>query len=192
MNYHERLKELNNLEGKTIWDSIDRPIRPLIYELNRVGLSTKFCCCGFSYDGEEEPKTHAKLTFVVLNPLAPPVAAISAFFALAKVSVINGWKLMPYSGNGEWHLSFKHTDDFYNRGNDVGIHDYEVQLINILQMTNVIKEWPTFKEEFEIIDGNSKYSVLGGEWQVKAKDPVKSADIKKDADGTNTINTLKS
>lgn len=189
MYYHDRLKELNNLEGKTIWDSIDRPVRPLIYELNRIGLPTKFCCCGFSYDGEEEPKTHAKMTFVVLHPINP--LALSAFFSLARLCGSSGWKLMPYGGNGEWHLSYKHEDNFYNRGDKVGIHDYETQLINILQMTNVLQNWPSLKEEFEIVDGNSNYAQLGGEWQVKAKPSVKSTEIK-GKDGTSTTNQVES
>ena len=168
MYYHERLKELNNLEGKTIWDSIDRPMRPLIFELNRVGLATKFCCCGFSYDGEEEPKTHAKMTFVVLCPINP--LAVNAFFSLAKAAAAFGWMFTPYSQSGEWHLHHKHSDDFYDRKPDqVGIHDYEIPLIKILQLTNCIKDWPALKDEFVIVDGNTHYEALGGEWQVKPK-----------------------
>jgi len=173
MNYRQRLDNLNEIENKTVLDSIDRPIRPLILELNRIGLPTKFCCCGFPYDGEEEPKTHSIITFVVLKDIGPLNAV--PFFSLARAAVNTGWILTPYNSNFEWHLRYEHTsyDKFYRRnGNLPGIHDYEEQLIKIHQLTKIIEQWPSAsgrEKEFIIVDGNSNYEALKGEWQVKPK-----------------------
>jgi hypothetical protein len=184
MSYAERLRELNAIqEGKTIWDSIDRPIRPLIYELNKAGLKTIFSCCGFSYENEEEPKTHARYPFVVYT-LTPHPIAIRNFFRLATYASNTGWTLNPYHGL-EWHLSFRggNSELFYRVGDEPGIHDYEQGLIAIRRMTGICElNLDEVDEKFTIEDGNSHkmYDALGGEWQVKPKPSIESTSIPKE------------
>lgn len=178
--FNERLLQLNDSD-RDIWTSIDRPIRPLIWELNRVGLSTKWCCCGFNYRDEEEPKTHAKNPFVVLKPIVGPKGptrskGIAAFFALAKVSTMCGWMLRPYHQNGEWHMMFKRPEEsFYQESEDGldGVHNYESSLIAIQSLVKHVRLWPASDEKFVIFDGNTGYNeITNGEWQVDPKKEV--------------------
>ena len=178
--YANRLKELNNqAEDKDVLSSIDRPIRPLVVELNRIGLKTMFSCCGFPYEGEEEPKSHSKFPFIVLlHPLENLVdrgRAVSAFFYLGKIVESYGWTLYPYCSI-RWYLSgeriVKGDDSFYRKeAEEKSIHDYERSLISIKDLTNQLKAIPSIEDKIEIVDGNSiAYpKVLGGEWQVKPK-----------------------
>ena len=53
-----------DLDKREVLEAIDRPIRPLVIEFNRIGLKTKYSCCGFNYDGEEEPKTHTRHAYI--------------------------------------------------------------------------------------------------------------------------------
>lgn len=179
--YYKRLEELNS-EGKSIWDSIDRPIRPLIFELNRIGLRTKFSCCGFPYKGEEEPKSHSKYPFVVLEPLRASsqdefMDVVRAFFTLGDIARTNGWILQPYGG-GQWHLSFEKVveieDKFYrHEDNERGIHDYERSLITIQNIARSLRALPGIGKEFTVVDGNTGYDELfNGEWQIEPKKPV--------------------
>lgn len=65
----ERLDALNkDADTRSVMDCIDRPIRPLILQMNRVGVFTAFSCCGYSYDGEEEPKSHLENPNVIFVP----------------------------------------------------------------------------------------------------------------------------
>lgn len=185
MNVRAKTKE------KEILDYIDRPIRPLIIELNRVGLKTKFCCCGFPYKGEEVKKTHARQPFIVFH--APrTVKALNAFFSLANIVAQSYWTLRPY-GNDEWHLmgQSKESEFYRHDGDEVGLHDYEMALIHIQSLTMVVKKWPTAEEKFAIIDGNTGYDKLtDGEWQIKpVKESIidvsepKTKEIKEDSSG---------
>lgn len=175
--YQERLDKLNDA-NKEVWDSIDRPIRPLIWELNRVGLQTKFCCCGFNYDGEEEPKTHAKQPFIVIHDPMRIVkkykilSPVQAFFAVSHACKMHGWEITPYGGRREWHMHFVARDgEFYSQTCTLtGVHDYETSLIRMQGLTQEIQKMPSIGEKFSIVDGNSGYAeITGGEWQVKPK-----------------------
>jgi hypothetical protein len=171
--YAMRLKELNQVEGKTVWDSIDRPIRPLIYELNRIGLKTKFSCCGFSYDNEEEPKSHAKYPFVIVR-LEPE--CIVTFFKVVTCVVQAGWYVIPYNGSQEWHISCNPapaTEHFYRDGMN-SIHAYESPLLSIRNLAELLAKIQSIEGPVTIEDGNahSSYALLGGEWQVKPKPSV--------------------
>jgi hypothetical protein len=175
--YQDRLDNLNDSE-REVWDSIDRPIRPLIWELNRIGLQTKFCCCGFNYDGEEEPKTHAKQPFVVLRDPGRTADAnktltpIRAFFNAVQIAFNQGWETTPYGGSGEWHMHFCPSDgSFYAQESRIaGVHDYETSLLRMQRLTEVLQMLPSVAEKFSIVDGNRGYAELtGGEWQVQPK-----------------------
>lgn len=174
--YAARLAELNKCD-KTVLESIDRPIRPLVIELNRLGLKTRFSCCGFSYANEEEPKSHAIHPFVVFY-IAPQLWAIKNFFELAKRAFSLGWKLLPYGTNeefGSWHLMYEgnSASKFYGTSEEKpGIHDFEVDLIMIARLTDTLASIPAPDRTLVIEDGNKNlcYKQLGGEWQVKPKD----------------------
>jgi hypothetical protein len=45
LTYKQRLELLNDTSD-TVWNSIDKPMRRLIFEMNRTGLITRFCCFG--------------------------------------------------------------------------------------------------------------------------------------------------
>ncbi len=178
--HQEILNNLNNKDNRTVWDCIDRPIKPLIVQLLRVGLVTKWCCCGFPYDKEEEPKTHAKKAFVVFKPFkhAPSKNAFAdvclSFIALGQFILGTRWELNPYSKSGEWHLMFNPSDvDFYRKTEgQIGIHNYETTLFNIQSLAKSLQEVHTVLKSATLRDGNISYdSMTNGEWQVlPAKD----------------------
>jgi hypothetical protein len=173
MTYATRLKELNTIGTKTVWDSIDRPIRPLIYELNRIGLKTKFSCCGFSYVGEEEPKSHARYPFVVFSVNEK---SITSLFKVIDLTMQCGWSIIPYFKSQDWHISYSHvhnTERFYNDGTN-SIHAYETPLIMIARLTEKMSSLPSIDGPIFIEDGNAhpSYGFLGGEWQVEPKPSV--------------------
>lgn len=188
MDYHERLNKVNancNDITKTVWDSIDRPIRPLIYELHRIGLKTKFSCCGFNYDGEEEPKNHhKKLSYVfIYTPTNGKIA--EKFFQLTTLAQQCGWN-MTYFNSNIWHMNVSNSlPNLYSTKEeepDVAIHDHETQVLAIHHLTKRISnEIGTYTglegeiniDEIEIVDGNKAYQDAGiDEWQVKPKRSV--------------------
>lgn len=183
MDYQERFKKVNAFckdKSKTVWDSIDRPIRPLIYELNRVGLATKFSCCGFNYEDEEEPKSHHdKFAYVFICPPKTKHAenALASLKHLCKrIKQDNPWYWDITMHGAFYHLHVKNPPnmvDLYKKedGLDFAIHDYEVYSIAIHLLTKNIKLWPSDPDAKEIIDGNRAYhedeEIL--EWQVRPK-----------------------
>lgn len=179
--YQERLQKLNNPEKESVLESIDRPIRPLILELHRIGLPTKFSCCGFPYDKEEEPKSHAKFPFVVLLPLRDG-KQVSSFFNFSTVCIATGWKFYQYNVNGEWQAIYmgNSADQFYIEKD--GIHNYELNLLAISGIVQEISKVASVDFCQEIIDGNSMgyEQVLGEEWQVKPKKSYKLENVTND------------
>jgi hypothetical protein len=175
MNYHERLKIINkDIQKREVLDSIDRPIKPLVIELNRIGLKTKFSCCGFSYDGEEEPKTHTKNQSYVqfFYPDLNNPTAVKNFFQLSLAVVKWNWSMWPFSN--VWELEFKirkvGMENFYDQKDGIpqSIHDYEGNVIAIYNLTEELKTFPSVATSVTIEDGNSNYSKLT-EWQIKPK-----------------------
>lgn len=168
--YIERLKKLNeDAEKKTVLESIDRPIRNLIYHMNRIGLRTRFSCCGFNYEDEEEPKSHDIVTYIQFYE--PPEELYKIFFRFVKDAGTNGWAIR-YFGAGLWILNrdnpipneYKKDDGMIN-----AIHDYEHQVISITGLERTIINYPTYKSPFTIVDGNKGAKEKMPEWQVKPK-----------------------
>src|SRR5690348_7142416 len=58
----EKINE--NAAERCVVDSIDRPIRGLVFQINRLGIPTVFSCCGFNYHNEEEIKSHADNAYI--------------------------------------------------------------------------------------------------------------------------------
>lgn len=170
--YASRLALLNNIENKTVWDCIDRPIRPLVYELNRIGLKTHFSCCGFQYDNEEEPKSHGRAAFVVFETGTEHSQRI--FFTVASIVMANRWSLMPYYSINRWHIHYDDTKEQEVMYGKDGIHNYEGKLLAICRLTEALSKLPTVTGNIVIDDGNANpsYNMLGGEWQVKPKPSV--------------------
>jgi hypothetical protein len=173
--FMERIQKINaDRETRTVFDCIDRPMRPLVFELARIGMIPKFCCCGYTYDGEEfdEPKTHydggAYVHFYVKND--PQV--LHNFEQLKATAKKLDWSLNHFQ-NGIFDLRagkvvpdnlYKNTD-----GLEETIHQYEGYALKIHVMAWAIQHnGPTYNNTVEIIDGNSFYEAID-EWMVKAK-----------------------
>jgi len=184
--YLQRLDELNIGAGdKTVLDSIDRPMRPLILELHRIGWKTTFSCCGFTYEDEslDEPKTHhATQTYVFLKNRAINQTAKENMDALLGRLVNDdnpdwSWKtstrIRTAKGESIIHLYYTNPlKDTYNKkdGLDSDIHGYEAQVIAIKRATDFIKTLPTAVDKIVIHDGNNDYFEAGfDEWQVNPK-----------------------
>tara|TARA_Y100000310_G_scaffold307018_1_gene348729 strand:- start:26226 stop:26861 length:636 start_codon:yes stop_codon:yes gene_type:complete len=182
--YLERLTELNtDADSKTVLDSIDRPMRELILEIHRIGGSTTFCCCGFPYETEEEPKSHhANLTYVFIRNKATNeqgknniVEFINTLTDEKKGK--NRWKMVLYKEVGQkpnsiFHLYYNSdTFDIYEHGEDeLAIHDYEIRMMMIKQAVDVAKKLPTVNETVTIRDGNHAYFENGySEWQIEPR-----------------------
>jgi hypothetical protein len=174
LNYSKRLKSLNaDSNEKSVWNSIDRPMKPLIYEMHRIGIPTKFSCCGFSYDGEEEPKSHSLKKCYVIFQMPTIQAQFKAFLHICNEAKLSGWNVRMGSAF-EWEIYCSNfMEEFYSTHDlDESIHAYEAYAIYIFDLVKKLRKLPSFNDDHEvtIYDGNSNYKTLD-EWQVKPKSP---------------------
>ena len=173
-NYQQRLNDLNkNAKKKSVWESIDRPIRPLIYQMHRIGLRSRYCCCGFPYDKEEEPKSHSLDTYVQFYTPTKREEVVS-FFTLCDVANQCGWRV-ELTFPGVWTVRYQQPEmmqNYWDKGNfERGIHSYELNLIHINKLTKNLEKIPSKVKEITIIDGNGDIKEKWGidEWQVEPK-----------------------
>lgn len=158
---------------KSVLDSIDRPIRPLVIELNRIGLVTTFSCCGFTYDGQEEPKSHDNKPYVLFY-VPSDIRVIRSFFHLASIVPNLSWGLNIASNGYEWCLFSFIPEQWTNQDNlKEPIHSYELRVVHIIKLVKALKEFPSFSEKFVVTDGNSqRRSLYGNEWMIAPKKEV--------------------
>lgn len=178
MTYQDRLEAINvAAQERNVLDSIDRPIRGLIQQMNARGLSTVFSCCGFNYDGEEEPKSHSTDgPFVVFfGPESGNQEEYAAFHGFAFDAHQYGWQLDVYgsmNGRALWTIRYRMLESqkaFYQQSPEMkGIHDYELPLMAIKRLEKTLACRPGAKN-YTIVDGNNFYDALDGEWQIKPK-----------------------
>jgi hypothetical protein len=169
--FQERIKKINkNIDKRNVWECIDKPIRPLIFELARVGMIPKFCCCGYSYENEEEPKTHHALhAYVHFYSPHGKENELNNIFQLSKMS---GWDFSSFC-KIIWEIRAKNPvpDNMYrkNDGIEEAIHQYEGYGLKIERLTALIQlNMPTINDPVTIIDGNSLYAHCKT-WIVKPK-----------------------
>jgi len=200
-NTQERLAQLNkDADTRSVLDCIDRPIRPLIVEMNRIGIMTRFSCCGYSYDGEEEPKSHAENpNILILSPVSSEIIneilrlppglwsektlevykqpSVEIFTTFLEVVRSQNWFIQIMPNKTEWGIVYDKwkTVMTWNRCDNLheAIHDYEAKLFAIVALTGALKKLPTYKERMTLIDGNiSRKKYFGEEWLVEPKQPV--------------------
>jgi len=155
----------------------------LVLEFNRIGLKTKYSCCGFNYDGEEEPKTHTRHAYIFFYQPQSEIAASNL------KSVIDhaekwGWKFMQHCLNNSNNLiefnMFSELlpghKELYIKNDQIptAIHDYEIHVIRIQEMIYFCQQLPTDltlnrNDEVEIEDGNKVQVERYPEWQIKPK-----------------------
>lgn len=170
----ERTDILNkDADKRSVLDSIDRPIRPLVIELNRIGLVTTFSCCGYTYDGQEEPKCHDKNSYALFET-PTDFGAIRSFFRLSAIIGSLSWQMCVCSNGREWCLSKIPTNEWANQDNlKEPLHEYELKLIGIVKLTNALKDFPSASDKVTIRDGNAqRRSLYGDEWTVAPKKEV--------------------
>lgn len=172
--FKQRLDKVNaDRFNRTVWTSIDVPMRPLVFELHRIGMVTKFCCCGYTYAGEEdgEPKTHHSQHAYVHFHINNDRISVNSFFNLAEVSQRCGWRLDYFHG-GIWEIRRPNcvSDDLYQKedGIEEAIHQYEGYALAIQTLTYALSRLPTVVDTIKIIDGNSQYENVD-HWDVKPK-----------------------
>lgn len=178
MDHQARLDAVNaSPTERTVLDCIDRPIRGLVQQMNAHGLRTVFSCCGFNYDGEEEPKSHsAEGPFVIFEgPNPGNMDEYRAFHGFAFDAHNCGWSIDRYPGTVNslrWVIRYtmeSRQRNFYQQSPDLkGIHDYELPLIAIKRLEKMLATRPGVRD-YVIRDGNNGYNSLDGEWQVKPK-----------------------
>ena len=170
----ERFNLLNDT-AREVLNSIDRPMRPLIIELNRIGIDTLFCCCGYSYEGEEEPKSHQPTPDIIfVHPKEDYY--FSRFVYLAKAV---GWAITLMSESlGEYSAHYINSAFWVKSDNlTEAVHDYEWKLIGIVNLVQTLKLVPSApgrEKEFVLHDlGNKKRreGIWGEEWLIKPKKP---------------------
>lgn len=181
MAYLQRLEKLNvGAEDITVLDSIDRPMRQLIVEMHRIGMQTTFSCCGFTYEGEEEPKTHhANFTYVFIKAVVNGNLAADNMSKFLNQLVMPGhkpsWKTSPFqtaTGTPLIHLYYDNPlkGMYESDGLSESIHCYEPRVMAIRHAYRVAKSLPTAVEQIHIRDGNHEYFEAGiSEWQVEPK-----------------------
>lgn len=176
MSYVQRLALINqNADTRSVWDSIDRPIRPLVFELARIGMIPKFSCCGFTYleEGLDEPKTHHGGRAYVHFFIRDSKKALQNFEKLKELVYGCNWNMkQPFTNVIELYTFDCCPTNMYAKedGVEESIHQYEGYAIKIQTMAYAIQEFiPTACDPIEIIDGNRKYNEINPEWQIKAK-----------------------
>jgi len=168
--YINRLREINkDADKRTVYECIDRPIRKLIYHMNRIGIKTRFSCCGFPYDGEEEPKTHDKATYVQFY--APDKDKYDMFMKFVQDAQSSGFEISHFAGP-IWIARCKNPiPDEYSKSDGIreAIHDYENQVRYIKIFEETLSRYPTSNRVFKIEDGNKQCKQFMEEWQVQPK-----------------------
>jgi len=171
--FAERIRKLNeNASDRCVWDSIDRPMRPLVFELARIGMIPKFSCCGFYYADEEEPKTHLSHGPYVHFWRTKGEACKTNFDLLKEFAIAPMYKLYHWQ-NGIFNLCVLNTvpDDMYMKEDNISesIHQHEAYVIGIYLLTMKIQDnIPTLNDPVVICDGNGYYKEIS-EWHVKPK-----------------------
>jgi len=169
--FQERFRKINaDCDRRTVWECIDRPIRPLVFEIARIGMIPKFSCCGYSYDNEEEPKSHhgsmAYIFFYV------PESQAKTFNDFIYVSTKDGWQIRPFVGF-VWHLFTRNPvpDNMYEKSDGINeaIHQYEGYGLKIEHLAAVLQgAFSTINDPVTIRDGNAMYEGIQN-WIVKPK-----------------------
>ncbi len=167
----KRVDELSVIEA------IDRPIRDLVLHINRIGLQTVFSCCGYPYPDEEEPKSHAYKNAYVIFKKPDDTQKFAMFDALTYHAQATNWSVSRY--HHHWRIDLKldkvgnPTRAYYIQDEEdketYSLHDYELLSIGIWNLTQKVKELPTYQEEVRIVDGNKLYHELGIDWQITPK-----------------------
>lgn len=169
--FQQRFKKINaNRDKRTVWECIDKPIRPLVFELARIGMIPKFSCCGYSYENEEEPKTHHGSQAYVF--FYAPEQHLDQFEKLMHVAQREKWNPR-FFNNFIWHIYTTNPvpDNLYNKGDGVNeaIHQYEGYGIKIEALAFILQDYfETRNDPVTIIDGNSMYNGVRN-WIVRPK-----------------------
>ncbi|MFW6272696.1 MAG: hypothetical protein ACOC2U_02815 [bacterium] len=167
--FNKRIKTINNTE-RTVWECIDRPIKPLVFELSRIGMIPKFSCCGYTYQDEEEPKTHhAKNAYVFFYA---PLEHKQNFLKLTMLCKAIKWELRFFNSH-TWNMFTGNPvpDDLYHKDDGLAeaIHQYEGYGLKIdLMALNIQERFETVNDPVTIVDGNSFYKNQKS-WMVKPK-----------------------
>lgn len=185
--FSDKISKLNkDADGRSVIESIDLPIRDLVIEFNRIGIRTVFSCCGFTYDGEEEPKAHHRDTYVAfLGPNMSDFREVSLFFKVVSLARSKGWWVGLLSMNDdpskqEWIVSFTPQNLLWAMDDDgKSIHNYETRLIAIRELTLLVKGIETAPWIDEIVDGNRYRAQTFKNWQVRPKKSVSISELVK-------------
>lgn len=169
MNYKERLEKLND-KNDTVWNSIDKPMRRLIFEMNRCGMITKFCCFGCEYGEDDEPKSHCTKHAYVLFHLTE--LGIENFLKLKKEfkQLFDRNLLVIHRHGNMLHLIINDSLDhwFYSHDENMEtIHKYEQYTITVFNLTGFLQSLPG-TDHVKIIDGNFTYTDIES-WQIDPK-----------------------
>lgn len=161
----------------TLLEAIDKPIRNLVVEMNRIGLRTVFSCCGFHYKDEEEEKSHADHAFIIFKD--PNCEAVMEnFLRFTNAAHHYGWKIDRY-GQNQWVIRYEIAPErrkFWSSHPETkkSLHDYELPAIAIYSLTKAVTglDLPPISDYIEIVDGNQSYHDLGIAWQIEPKPSV--------------------
>jgi hypothetical protein len=175
-NYQERFEAVNkDSDTRPVIESIDKPIRQLVLEINRIGLKTLFSCCGFNYPNEEEPKSHGEHPYVFFRGPETEFEKDS-FFKFCYIAKNVGWGIMLATiedDHVEWMVYYDRGNSFWkNTGSLQPLHAYETFLVGIDLLTKkVVSSFPYgFEREntFKIEDGNKTRLHYEG-WLIQPK-----------------------
>ncbi len=171
LTYKQRLELLNDTSD-TVWNSIDKPMRRLIFEMNRTGLITRFCCFGMPYGEDDEPKTHTNDNpYVFFNVTEQ---GFENWNTAAKI--LNDEQkyfdnrtlyLGKFANSLTLHISDCLPSNFYVSEDMISIHKYESYILTIQNITKVLQSLPG-SDIVKIVDGNRRYDNIEM-WQIDPK-----------------------
>jgi hypothetical protein len=143
-----------------------------------------FSCCGFTYDGEEEPKSHHRDTYVAFQgPELADLREVTIFFHVASLAKSVGWWVTLLSGSSavtqqEWVVSFTPSALLWDKNHDgTSLHEYEGRITAITNLEAVLKRIQSAPWVNEVVDGNLSRTNLYQDWLIKPKKAVPMSEL---------------
>lgn len=163
---------------KRLEDEIDRPLKRSIALLNLLGFKTKWCCCGFDYQGQPSHKSH---TYDSLQIFIEDNEDTKKFFILFLDSMHqnDGWSVQLFRLAGQntcWALTTpfgaanigapadwnKHTSEHYHEVPNIKIKALEDFLVQLGEC---------MEDETTLEDSNAAMTKVYRDWNVAPSEP---------------------
>lgn len=164
-------KNTNKLTEDYLEYHIDEPIRNVIAMLNLLDIPTKFCCCGFDYEGQPEFKDHVYgYTHVYVDYSVNPEYVQK----LVKISQESDWVLTyrNVASSMSWCLSYDNRrNGFWDKKDSV--HFHEKCVVGIFAIEECLMKFKHLFKDRTVLEDTNHHMIqsYGDKWQYRGKKP---------------------